>query len=463
MRLYRLIPAFALSTAMTFAGGLFAETPQVSKTFPEASVTGVVLPAMQHFGRVASSATARPNAEIAQDFLALEFQLETGRSLATLTRFEGPITVALTGTVPRTARAEMTKLINRFRNEAGLNIGFAKAGDNASITIQFLPRAQMQRAVPSAACFVVPNVQSFADYKAARGSAAVDWTHVTQRQQVAIFVPSDTSPQEIRDCLNEETAQAMGPLNDLYHLPDSVFNDDNFNSVLTGFDMLMLRLHYAPQLHSGMSRADVAAVVPGLLAKMNPTGRGGSADRLGATPKSWEAAVEGAFGPRGSLASRRTSAAKMLSIARAQGWGDARLAFSYYADGRALAGKEPAQAVDLLNHANRIYAGIPGAQVHMAHVDMQLAAIALAAGDAAQAAAYADRAIPVARRAENAALLATLMLVKAEALESQGDAAKARALRLDSLGWARYGFGPEVEVRAREAEIAALGTRGRKG
>ena len=58
--------------------------------------------------------------------------------------------------------------------------------------------------------------------------------------------------------------------------------------------------------------------------------------------------------------------------------------------------------------------------------------------------------------AEAEALLATLMLVKAEALESAGDVAAARALRLDSLGWARYGFGAEAVVRARQAEIAAL-------
>ncbi len=47
----------------------------------------------------------------------------------------------------------------------------------------------------------------------------------------------------MRDCLHEELAQALGPLNDLYRLSNSVFNDDNFHSVLTGFDMEMLRLH----------------------------------------------------------------------------------------------------------------------------------------------------------------------------------------------------------------------------
>ena len=94
---------------------------------------------------------------------------------------------------------------------------------------------------------------------------------------------------------------------------------------------------------------------------------------------------------------------------------------------------------------------------------MQLAAVALSTGQAEQAIAFADRAIPVVKRAENAALLATLMLIKAEALETLGQPAEARALRLDSLGWARYGFGSEQQVRARMSEIAALGSRGRNG
>lgn len=456
----RFIP---ILTFIALAGCMSTQDAQVTKSYTEASATGLALPAMQTFPAPAPASASRPNAQLAQDFIDLEFQLESGRSLPMLTRFDGPITVAMSGAVPGFAPAEMAKLISRFRNEAGLDIGFASATQDASIIVEFLPRAQMQRYVANAACFVAPRVRSFAEFKTSRTGGAGDWTTVTRREHAAIFVPSDSSPQEVRDCLNEETAQAMGPLNDLYRLPDSVFNDDNFNSVLTGFDMLMLRLHYAPQLANGMTRSDVAALVPGLLAQMNPAGNYNGARISGDTPKAWEMAVQGSFSPRSSASTRQASAAKMVSIASAQGWHDGRLAFSYYAQGRALAVKDPARATALLAAANKIYANIPGAGVQMAHIDMQLAAIALAAGEAAQAAAYADRAMPAARQAENAALLATLMLVKAEALESQGAASQARALRLDSLGWARYGFGPEAEVRARQSEIATLAARGRKG
>lgn len=455
----RLLPLLALCALAACAP---AQQAQVTKSYPDPNVGGLSLPAAQGFAAVRSSVPNRSNAELAKDFLDLEFRMESGRSLPAISRFLGPITVALTGDVPATAPVELSRLITRFRGEAGLDVS-AVTGANAAIIIDFQPRAQLQRAVPTAACFVVPGVRSFAEYKAKRGTPAVDWTLLSHREHVAILVPSDTSPQELRDCLNEELAQAMGPLNDLYRLPDSVFNDDNFNSVLTGFDMLMLKLHYAPEIRNGMNEAEAAKYLPALLSRLNPAGDAiaGAAKQL--SPRAWISAVEAAFGPRGAAASRRAAADRMVTIAMAQGWNDTRMAFSYYAVGRTNVAHDPQAAVRAFAAAGKIYRTIPGAAIHSAHVDMQLAAIALSSGQNEQVLGFADRAIPVVRQAGNAALLATLMLIKAEALENLGQSAAARALRLDSLGWARYGFGAEYQVRARMSEIASLGARGRRG
>lgn len=413
------------------------------------------------FGAISTIRADRSNAEMARDFLDLAFRMESGRAISVLSRFEGPITVGVRGEMPATAGAELSNLLTRLRHEAGLDIGMAKGESPASITIDFVPRAQMRRAVPTAACFVVPGVSSFSDYKAARGTAQVDWTRLTRRERVVIVIPSDTSAQEVRDCLHEELAQAIGPLNDLYHLPDSVFNDDNFHTVLTGFDMLILRAFYAPELQSGLNEAEVARRLPAILARLNPAGEGRAAQLKTVAPRPWVQAVEQAFGARGAAA--KAAAERMVSIANAQGWNDGRMAFSHYALGRAQVTSDPEAAVRAFARAAEIYRRLPGGQVHEAHVDMQLAAVALANGQPGQAVQFADRAIPVVRQSQNAALLATLMLLKAEALEAQGKDAEARALRLDSLGWARYGFGSEAQVRARMAEVAALGARGRRG
>jgi hypothetical protein len=62
----------------------------------------------------------------------------------------------------------------------------------------------------------------------------------------------------------------------------------------------------------------------------------------------------------------------------------------------------------------------------------------------------------VAKRYENASLLATLLLLQAEALDMSGRPTEAHAARLDSIGWARYGFGAEWVIRAKLREISAL-------
>ena len=130
-----------------------------------------------------------------------------------------------------------------------------KQAGAASITVEFIPGSDLHAFAPDAACFAAPRVGSWADYRRAT-AADLDWTTYQHRRQAAIFIPTGVAPQEVRDCLHEELAQTLGPLNDLYRLPDSVFDDDNIQTILTGFDMLMLRATYAPELAPGMSQAE---------------------------------------------------------------------------------------------------------------------------------------------------------------------------------------------------------------
>lgn len=421
-----------------------------------ARITPVALPPMKVFSAPRASRPARSNAEIAQDFMDLTFQLESGRQIDTFTRFEGPITVRLAGEPPRSLSTDLDRLLSRLRREAGLDITRVAAGQRASITVEAVSQNEMRRAVPQAACFVVPRIGSWDEFRRNRRSPDLDWTTLRVRERVAVFVPSDVPPQEMRDCIHEELAQALGPLNDLYRLTDSVFNDDNFNTVLTGFDMLILRTTYASELRSGMTRRQVADRVPGVLARLNPSGRRVAQATPGATPRAWIDAIQTALGSRGSEGQRVAAAKRAVAIARSEGWDDSRLAFSLYALGRLSLPTEPRLSLASFLEAAEIYHNDPTARLQEAHVAMQLSAFALSAGDAEAVLRIVEPQLEPVRRGENAALLASLLLMKAEALELQGRTAEARAVRAESLGWGRYGFGTEEVVRARAAEIASL-------
>lgn len=413
------------------------------------------LPPMRAFAGSAGAPPSRSNAEIAQDFLDLAFHMESGRSVPIMTRFEGPISVRVTGDVPATLVPDLRALIARLNAEAGIDI-FLTGAPDAAVTIEAIPREELSRAVPRAACFVVPRISSWAEFREVRRTPQVDWTTLTRRDRAAIFVPSDVAPQEIRDCLHEELAQAIGPLNDLYRLPDSVFNDDNIHAVLTGFDMLVLRLYYAAELANGMTRGEAAVRLPGLLARLNPAGERPGGQPMNDTSRDWITSIETALSAAELPNRRRDAAERAINLARAFGWDGPRKGFALYAYGRLMVSVAPDLALGAFVEAQRTFRDSPETRLHEAHVAVQLAAFALSDGDAETVLALTEQAIPVAEGFENAALLASLMMFRAEALALQGRGAEAAAVRLDSLAWARYGFGSERNVRARAREIAAL-------
>ncbi|MEL7299629.1 MAG: DUF2927 domain-containing protein [Pseudomonadota bacterium] len=413
------------------------------------------LPPMRTFATVPVAPPVRSNRDIAEDFIDLTFEMESGRRLAVLTRFEGPITLRVEGRAPVSLAPDLGRLLTRLRAEAGLDITVTEEA-SANINLITLPKATMQKAVPGAACFVVPNVRGWEDFKQARRGPRVDWARLGSRQQVSVFLPSDAAPQELRDCLHEEIAQALGPLNDLYRLSDSVFNDDNIHTVLTGFDMLVLRMHYAPELRNGMTEAEVRAALPALLARLNPAGERAQSRFPRATNRAWKDEMLKALGAERSPLGRKQAAENAIAISRRSGWDDTRLGYANYALGRLTIASEPRRAYAAFREADAIYARDPSTALHRAYVAVQLAAFALLDGDAVSVIDITGRHINTAARHENAALLASLMMFRAEALELQGRHAEARAVRMDSLGWARYGFGSQRSISARLREIALL-------
>jgi hypothetical protein len=428
---------------------------------PEAARAGIAPAPPLATPRFAGAPTARipvqPNGQLARDFLELSFRLETGRDLPVFTRFEGPITVGVEGAAPEALDRELDALLARLRGEAGIDIARAAPGERPSITVTALPRATLARAVPGAACFVVPRVSGWRDYLRRRFGPDVDWATLTVRRRAGIFLPADVSEQELRDCLHEELAQALGPLNDLYRLPHSVFNDDNVQLVLTAYDMTLLRATYDPALSSGMTRTEVAAALPAVLARANPAGA-----RPGRTteesPADWVAAMRAALAPDGPARDRVAQARRAVALARAARWDDARLPTAQLALGRAALATDPEAAIAAFLDAGTGFRTLYGEGIHAAHVAMQLGAFALAAGRAESALAITERAIPAARDAQSAGVLATLMLLRAEALAARGFAAEAARTRAEAAGWGRYAWG-EAVLAGRMAEIASLAPR----
>jgi hypothetical protein len=64
--------------------------------------------------------------------LGLSFSLESGHNRPIFARFEGPISVRLTGKFPQSLPSELNRLIHRQQDEAKLDIYYTSA-DQANI------------------------------------------------------------------------------------------------------------------------------------------------------------------------------------------------------------------------------------------------------------------------------------------------------------------------------------------
>ena len=100
--------------------------------------------------------------------------------------------------------------------------------------------------------------------------------------------------------------------------------------------------------------------------------------------------------------------------------------------------------------------------LYAAHTAVQLASYQIAYGKGQEALVTLARYLDAAYDEENAALLSTLMFLRAEALELTGRASEAHIVRLDSLNWARYGFGSEKHLKTKLREIQALNPLNRR-
>lgn len=441
------------------AGCAGSMAPSIAPAPIPAEVARVALPPVPSFGPPRPEPSQRSNTEIARDFLDLSFELESGSRLERFTRFEGPVTIALAGIVSPYADRELDRLITRLRSEARLPVSRLPDGAPARIVVEGITRNDLARVVPEAACFVLPTRVTWDEFRANTRRRDLAWSTLERREAVTVFIPVDIAPQEIRDCLHEEIAQALGPLNDLFRLEDSIFNDDNLHSVLTGFDMLVLRATYDPRLRNGMSRAQVGATLPAILSGLNPRGNGITTRPYEPSPRPWRDAMERALAPAGGGTGRRIAANRALAIAQQEGWQETRMGLSLFTAGRLTAPRDGDLALEAFLGAGEVYSARAATQIHAAHVGMQIAAFALASGEYQVALDIADRFVPVARQAENAALLSDLMFVRATALSRSGRSRDATASLRDGLGWGQFGFRSEDEMRQRAAEINALAPR----
>ncbi|QIE55258.1 DUF2927 domain-containing protein [Pikeienuella piscinae] len=396
---------------------------------------------------------------LADDFIELTFVSEWGAVRDRLLRWEEPVRVALSGPELAAYRSDAAALIARIAAGApGLDIALAPE-DEANITLRTAPAEAMAQVAPDALCFLIPFSGEWRAWREAEARGVRVWEGLERLDAITIFLPTFAAPHEIRACMEEEIAQALGPMNDIMRLEDSVFNDDNARGALTSFDLLMLRILYDPEMRTGMSPVEARRTALTALARPGTPRTGDRLRRRApADPIYADLVTRAALAP--VPAAEALWAERALVLAESFGPYDHRRGAATLEAGRAafFDGRSK-DAIRLLRRAEEIFLATLGPDSpRLADTRTDLGAILTQAGRPEEALVVLDAAIPALGANADAWSLAHAFRWRALALAESGNLHNAAETAREALDWARYVYGADsAAARGWALDFAAIG------
>jgi hypothetical protein len=209
-----------------------------------------------------------------------------------------------------------------------------------------------------------------------------------------------------------------------------------------------------------MSKAQVAAVIPHILARLNPVGQSLAPVGLQKTTSDWIRAIETALGPLAGNERRRSAAFRAVEIARAKGYTDHRLGFAYFARAQVSLRDDPRLAASDFLQAYTTFKDLFGpSDIHTAQAAVQMASLAISTARYDIALDFINQSIPAARKSQNGSLLFSLLAMKSEIYEGLGRYADAKTLKQEAISWGHYGLASREEVTKRLDQVASLRPR----
>ena len=397
---------------------------------------------------------------LVEDFIELTFDAEWGLRTRRLRKWEGPVRISLIGDELSAYADHARGVAARLDAATGphLAVYLSPRDPTAEIVFRSAPLREMRRVAPGANCFFVPFSGDWTAFREARRAGGATWANAKALEAVTVFIPSFAAPHDIRTCLEEEAAQALGPRNDLFRLSDSIFNDDAAHLRLTSFDALMLRTLYDPDLKAGMTRDAARKAARRVLAKEN-AGFGERPRLATAGDREHDELRARSTAARG-LKERAEAAARLLRAMKAAPAPDHRLAEAHAMNAYiAYEAERPQDAIAGFQAAERHLIAIAAPDdVRLAIIRGSLAAVLKREGKARAALAKLDLAIPVLAANAHDGHLAQALRWRAACLHQLGERDAARRAARDALAWATYVYGRNsFEVATSRREFALMG------
>jgi hypothetical protein len=217
---------------------------------------------VQHIERISFS-----NAEIIDGFFKVAFGAELGIAGTNdrIRKFDRPVRIFLDNRANANRRADLAAVVADIaRHVAHLDIATTSDRNAANIVVTLVrDHAELVR-----------TLRAFYGHARARDierrlapqclSGFSEYAdHGIRRAEV--ILTAEGGDFAFLNCAYEELLQALGPINDDRSVPWTMFNDDVQMGYFDIYDQYILNILYDPRVRPGMTKEDVAAILPAIL------------------------------------------------------------------------------------------------------------------------------------------------------------------------------------------------------
>jgi hypothetical protein len=195
-----------------------------------------------------------------------------------LTRWEGPLRVALIGDVNDRTVAYGRAHLAELADLTGLDVRLT--GQDIANVLVILSPQPFERALDTYRtdyrAFFGSDRAMEAVTAQMKGEATCYARVITDEPGTVItgamaLIPTDQGRFVLHACIIEELTQAMGLFNDSDDIRPSIFNDSSPNLMLSDHDRILLRVLYDPRLKPGMAWDEAEPVVRTIVGELRRT------------------------------------------------------------------------------------------------------------------------------------------------------------------------------------------------
>jgi hypothetical protein len=246
----RLAPVAAALALLTIPDLAHAENPEIS-------------------ARRAAQRRTFTDAEIAAGFYKLAFGAEFHRAgpVDRIRKFDGPVRVY----IDNRARPDRSGILAAIIDDIGagiahLDLARTARRKEANVIVTLVRDRDLSRTVARIyGRDQARRIMRELDPQCLSGFRKDSGFRITHAEVVLV---ADVDDFVFRDCAYEELLQALGPINDDASVPWTMFNDDVQMGFFDLYDRYILNLLYDPRIRPGMTRREVRALLPAVLASV---------------------------------------------------------------------------------------------------------------------------------------------------------------------------------------------------